>query len=467
MAAFRAGIRWADMSTESFSRTKTAPNSTANAALLLQAEQADQSYASGEAVILPEFENSQAGMNQYFLEAAALGGDEPIKAEPASSPDAHATAVASSSDKGSPGKASSGESDKPASKVPGFRGLLVGGSHAEAASAGGSAPEDLAARRRQRNAAASLSEAATLTPAKRNRRTSGAPQSGSAAAGLQAAEVSPSAQDGRESAAAPEGLSQRLQPHSKRRKSAHSRRSYEWQCTEQNNSISAAIISNGQQQGKRRSARGAGHRRSGGNRRASEGQTNPGLLLQMGGAPSFLQLPGLVSPMFMPVGLAPGAAAPLPGLLHPQVVQQQQARVNSSKEQQEQEDEEEWQRRESARLKDIAIGKATAGYRNFLKQVGTERRSDGDPMTPDAKLRCSKAQFQRAYQKWRKQLHQYDTVGEDLATEEALPLDALSTSSGVVTTADAAGESGDRGSAEQQDLEAILAFNKECELAGL
>ncbi|KAL8454809.1 hypothetical protein Emed_000060 [Eimeria media] len=467
MAAFRAGIRWADMSTESFSRTKTAPNSTTNAALLLQAEQADQSYASGEAVILPEFENSQAGMNQYFLEAAALGGDEPSKPEPASSPDAHAAAVASSSpEKGPAGKASSGESEKPASKVPGFRGLLVGGSHTEGAATGGSAAEDLAARRRERNAAAALSDAATLTPAKRNRRASGALQSGSAAAGLQAAEVSPSAQDGCASTGAPDCLSQRLQPHSKRRKSAHSRRSYECQCAEQN-SISAAIIPDGLQQGKRRSARGPGHRRSGGNRRASEGQTRPGLLLQMGGAPSFLQLPGLVSPMFMPVGLAPGAAAPLPGLLHPQVVQQQQARVNSSKEQQEQEDEEEWQRRESARLKDIAIGKATAGYRNFLKQVGTERRSDGDPMTPDAKLRCSKAQFQRAYQKWRKQLHQYDTIGEDLANEEAPPLDALSTSSGVVTTGEAAAESADRGSADQQDLEAILAFNKECELAGL
>ncbi|KAL8275505.1 hypothetical protein Esti_000456 [Eimeria stiedai] len=467
MAAFRTGIRWADMSTESFSRTKTLPNPTTSAALLLQAEQADQSYAPGEAVILPEFENSQAGMNQYFLEAAALGGDETCKGEPTSSRDAHAASVASPSDKGAPGKASSSECNKPASKVPGFRGLLVGGTHADGVAAGGSAAEDSAARRRERNAAAGLIEAATLTPAKRNRRASGALQTGSAAAGLQAAEVSPYAQDGCESAAAPDGLSQRLLPHNKKRKSTHSRHSYESQSAEQRNSINAAIIPNGPRQGKRRNARGAGHRKSGGNRRASEGQTRPGLLLQMGGAPSFLQLPGLVSPMFMPVGLAPGAAAPLPGLLHPQVVQQQQARVHSSKEQQEQEDEEEWRRRESARLKDIAIGKATAGYRNFLKQVGTERRSDGDPMTPDAKLRCSKAQFQRAYQKWRKQLHQYDTVGEDPTIDEAPPLDALSTSSGVLTSGEAAGESGDRGSTDQQDLEAILAFNKECELAGL
>lgn len=184
------------------------------------------------------------------------------------------------------------------------------------------------------------------------------------------------------------------------------------------------------------------------------------------GAPAFLQLPGLVSLMFMPVGLPPGTAAPLPGLLHPQAVQKQQAMANSSKEKQEKEDEEEWHRRECARMKDIAIGKATAGYRNFLKQVGTERRSEGDPMTPDAKLRCSKAQFQRAYQKWRKQLHQYDAVGDESSTGTPSPCEAQSAASSTVK-AENGPDTSPSGISDQQGLEAILAFNKECERAGL
>ncbi|KAL8425385.1 hypothetical protein Efla_003613 [Eimeria flavescens] len=463
MAAFRAGIRWADMSTESFSRSKTAPSSTTNAALLLQAEQADQSYAAGEAAILPEFENSQAGMNQYFLEAAALSGDEVSKTEAASNTDSQPAAAPSSLDKSVASKATPEEHEKAPPKMPGFRGLLVG-APAEEGATPGAAADDLAARRRERSAAAGVFESVALTPAKRNRRASGAPQVGLPAV-LPSADAP--APEGCESAA-PEGVFQRL-PHSKKRKSAHSRRSFDGQSSEQNSSSTLGPFTANGQQGKRRSARGPSHRRSGGTRRASEGHAKSGLLLQMGAAPSFLQLPGLVSPMFMPVGLAPGTAAPLPGLLHPQVVQQQQARVNCSKEQQEQEYEEEWQRRETARLKDIAIGKATAGYRNFMKQGGAERRSDGDPMTPDAKLRCSKAQFQRAYQKWRKQLHQYDTLGDESAAgEEASPqLEAQAASAAALGSEGAGGDAADREAADRQDLEIILAFNKECELAGL
>lgn len=457
MAAFRAGIRWADMSTESFSRSKTAPGSTANAALLLQAEQADQSYAPGEASVLPEFENSQAGMNQYFREAAALGEENSCKHGTPPSQGTQQAAPTCSSDKSASLKTNPDDDEGPSFKMPGFRGLLVG-VPAEGAPAGVAA-EDLAARRRERNAASGILESASLTPAKRNRRTSGA-FPGAPNAVTRNSEAP--AQDGSASAA-PEGFSQRL-PQSKRRKSAHSRRSADGQFFEQRiDNIHAAIVANGQQ-GKRGSTKGSDRRRPGGTRRASEGPANPGLLLQMG-APSFLQLPGLVSPMFMPVGLAPGTAAPLPGLLHPQVVQQQQARVNSSKEQQEKEDEEEWQRRKCARLKDIAIGKATTGYRNFLKQVGKERRSDGDPMTPDAKLRCSKAQFQRAYQKWRKQLHKYDAA-EDESTPVELPLvEAHSATS--VSAGNEQGDEAPRDSAYQEDVEAILAFNKQCELAGL
>ncbi|CDI84904.1 hypothetical protein, conserved [Eimeria praecox] len=454
MAVFRSGIRWADMSTESFSRSKTAPGSTAQAALLLQAEQADQSYAPDEAAALPEFENSQAGMNQYFLEAAALDGEDSSKNENASGHGTGHAAPASSSDKSDSSKPVPDEEDGAAAKMPGFRGLLVSVPN-DGASAG-TKDDPANPGRRERSGACKISEAATLTPAKRNRRASGAPD-GAPSAVVQNAEAP--AQDG-SATAAQEGVPQRFL-QSKRRRSACSRRSADGYFPERVVCHESSVMSHGQQ-GKRRSAKGSDRHRSGGTRRASEGPSNTGLLLQMG-APAFLQLPGLVSPMFMPVGLPPGTAAPLPGLLHPQAVKKQQAMVNSSKEQQEQEDEEEWHRRECARMKDIAIGKATAGYRNFLKRVGTERRSEGDPMTPDAKLRCSKAQFQRAYQKWRKQLHQYDTVEDESSAGTPPPAEAQRPVAELAKAEDGSPKE----TSDQQDLEAILAFNKECELAGL
>ncbi|CDJ50362.1 hypothetical protein, conserved [Eimeria brunetti] len=460
MAVFRSGIRWADMSTESFSRSKTVPGGTAQAALLLQAEQADQSYAPDEVAALPEFENSQAGMNQYFLEAAALGGEDSSKNGNACGHGTDREQAVCSSDKSASSKPSPDEEDGSAAKMPGFRGLLVSAPN-DGASAGAS-DETSNAGRCERNDACKISEAATLTPAKRNRRTSGAPD-GVPNAVVQNSETP--AQDGSASATAQEGVSSRF-PQSKRRRSTYARRSADGYFPERIASNESSVMSHGQQ-GKRRSAKGGDRHRSGGGRRASEGPSNAGLLLQMG-APAFLQLPGLVSPMFMPVGLSPGTAAALPGLLHPQAVKKQQAMVNSSKEQQEQEDEEEWHRRECARMKDIAIGKATAGYRNFLKRVGTERRSEGDPMTPDAKLRCSKAQFQRAYQKWRKQLHQYDNDPvEDVSSTGTPPPAEAQTSTTALAKADDGVDGSPRQTSEQQDLEAILAFNKECELAGL
>ncbi|OEH75376.1 hypothetical protein cyc_04881 [Cyclospora cayetanensis] len=290
MAAFRAGIRWADMSTESFSRSKTAPGSTANAALLLQAEQADQSYAPGEAVVLPEFENSQAGMNQYFLAAAALGEDSSKPGAPCSEGTDNA-AAACSSIKSDSSKASPAEERKGAEKMPGFKGLLVGSPNDGSSS--GAGEEHQTAGRRERNLANGALDSATLTPAKRNRRTSDAPSGGPSAV-MQNSEAP--AQDGC-SSAAQEVPCQRL-PHSKRRKSALSRRSVDGQFPEKAGSIDAAIVSHGQQ-AKRRSAKGANRRRSGTTRTSSEGSSSVGLLLQMG-APAFLQLPGLVSPMFMP-----------------------------------------------------------------------------------------------------------------------------------------------------------------------
>lgn len=464
MAAFRAGIRWADMSTESFSRSKTATGNAGAAALLLQAEQADQSYAPNEAVVLPEFENSHAGMNQYFLDAADLGGEDSKNGAADKEATEHG-APTCSSDKSASGKAGVEEGEESSSKMPGFRGLLVATPHDGAPASGGGA-EAVPSGRRERSSACAILEAGTLTPAKRHR-TSGA-QGAAVNAVLQSSEAP--VQDGSASGgAAAESASQRP-PQSKKRKSTHSRRSQDGQHSEQNNnSVSGSAGSNGPH-GKRKTTKGNDRRRLNWTRRASESPANPGLLLQMG-APTFLQLPGLVPPMFMPVGLPPGAAAPLPGLLHPQAVQQQQARVNCSKEQQEKEDEEEWHRRECARMKDIAIGKATTGYRNYVKQVGAERRSDGDPVTPDPKLRCSKAQFQRAYQKWRKQLHQYDTVDSEPAPPAACsstpsPAEAQCASSATEKAEDEKAGT-ETSAAVDQDLEAILAFNKECELAGL
>ncbi|CDJ61863.1 hypothetical protein, conserved [Eimeria maxima] len=457
MAVFRSGARWADLSVDSSSCSKTVPGSTAQAALLLQAEQAEQSYAPDGAAALPEFENSQAGIN-LFLKEVDLGGEDSSKNGNSSGPGAEHVAAACSSDKPASSKPSPEEDDGVAAKMPGFRGLLVSVPN-DGASAGASDDASNAGRR-ERNAASKISETAALTPAKRNRRASGAPD------GISNTVVGNSeapAEDGSASPAAPDGMSQRF-AQSKRRKSACSRRSADGYFPERIANIESSVMSYGQQ-GKRRSARGSDRHRSGGTRRASEGQPNAGLLLQMGN-PAFLQLPGLVSPMFMPAALPPGTVVPLTGVLHPQVVKKAKEMVNTSKEQQEQEDEEEWQRRECARMKDIAIGKATAGYRNFLKRVGTERRSEGDPMTPDAKLRCSKAQFQRAYQKWRKQLHQYDNILDESSISTPSPAEAQCPTVEVANAEDGNGGL-PKDASDQQALEAILAFNKECELAGL
>ncbi|PHJ23322.1 histone hairpin-binding protein [Cystoisospora suis] len=138
-------------------------------------------------------------------------------------------------------------------------------------------------------------------------------------------------------------------------------------------------------------------------------QQSPNLLVQHMQAISapFLHIPGFVSPMFVPVGTTPSPA----GLLfpHPNAKdmggQLHHLPDGGNKES----EEEEWARRESARMKDIAIGKATEGYRNFIRTVPRDQRKEDDPSTPNPKQRCTKAEFQREYLAWRKQLHRYDT----------------------------------------------------------
>ncbi|KAK2195275.1 bifunctional Histone RNA hairpin-binding protein [Babesia duncani] len=61
-----------------------------------------------------------------------------------------------------------------------------------------------------------------------------------------------------------------------------------------------------------------------------------------------------------------------------------------------------------SRLKDIAIGKATRGYQNYIKKVPIEERGPDDPQTPNCKENISASLFAAVYSKWRKQLHMYD-----------------------------------------------------------
>jgi len=68
-----------------------------------------------------------------------------------------------------------------------------------------------------------------------------------------------------------------------------------------------------------------------------------------------------------------------------------------------------WSRREAARLRQIAIGKARPEYRRYVAEVSRERRSSSQPHTPNPRTRVSKRQFDRELSAWRRQLHEWDT----------------------------------------------------------
>lgn len=480
MAAFRSGIRWADIPSESFSRSHTAPGA-ASGALMLQEENAEQSYAAEDAA--PEFENSQAGMNKYFATAAAIGDDsKPSESMQDEYSDSLKKMRCGKMTDAGPGAASPakclsvGEGDTcHSAAMPGFKGLLVATPSADSSNAGGASSAQNGKKthvfRRHQRGASEMEAAANMTPAKRNRRTSGVATAG----GADGASSSGGGK-GAEQNSAPLAPTPNLShvPQHKRRKQQSGARGFvgEFPTAWPVLPLEACAPSAGEGRHKRRSSGHATRRRSGigGGRRLSEGPVvaDSNLLLHMGAAAPFLhQLPGLVPPVLVPgVALPPGSASPaLPGLLHPQVVEQQQRRASSAKVAEEEEDEE-WQRRESARMKDIAIGKATAGYRNFVRLVDRERRSEADPSTPDPKQRCSKAQFQRAYQKWRKQLHQYDALDAETPKAQAAS-EADEAAEGTTSKAAVGGESEAQLATDQQEVDAILAFNKECEMAGL
>ncbi|KAJ1614771.1 putative histone mRNA hairpin-binding protein [Cryptosporidium canis] len=68
-----------------------------------------------------------------------------------------------------------------------------------------------------------------------------------------------------------------------------------------------------------------------------------------------------------------------------------------------------WNKRISSRLFQIAIGKGTRAYQNFLKlKPKKENRDPNDPQTPNAHVRCPQKHFTDQLNQWRKSLHQYD-----------------------------------------------------------
>ncbi|CUV06579.1 unnamed protein product [Cryptosporidium hominis] len=74
-----------------------------------------------------------------------------------------------------------------------------------------------------------------------------------------------------------------------------------------------------------------------------------------------------------------------------------------------------WNKRISSRLFQIAIGKGTRAYQNFLKlKPRKEDREPNDPQTPNAHTRCPQKQFTDQLNQWRKSLHQYDDFDSNI-----------------------------------------------------
>ncbi|KAH8584477.1 histone mRNA hairpin-binding [Cryptosporidium sp. chipmunk genotype I] len=74
-----------------------------------------------------------------------------------------------------------------------------------------------------------------------------------------------------------------------------------------------------------------------------------------------------------------------------------------------------WNKRISSRLFQIAIGKGTRAYQNFLKlKPRKEDRETNDPQTPNAHIRCPQKQFTDQLNHWRKSLHQYDDFDSNI-----------------------------------------------------
>eukprot|EP00659_Diplonema_papillatum_P023115 gene23115-35424_t len=73
----------------------------------------------------------------------------------------------------------------------------------------------------------------------------------------------------------------------------------------------------------------------------------------------------------------------------------------------------------SQREKQLCLGKKTSGYSNYLAAVPKEDRDPRNPMhvhTPRATWDISKRKFDLFIRRWRRELHSWDTKGEDLDT---------------------------------------------------
>jgi len=98
-----------------------------------------------------------------------------------------------------------------------------------------------------------------------------------------------------------------------------------------------------------------------------------------------------------------------------------EADTTEQTEQEKQEQEALKQKRIKKRLEQIRLGKETQGYKNYLKRVPREKRRfgrNGDVFTPDwTDLTISKRRFFGMVREWRKRLHDYDQLADDIKTD--------------------------------------------------
>lgn len=95
-----------------------------------------------------------------------------------------------------------------------------------------------------------------------------------------------------------------------------------------------------------------------------------------------------------------------------------------------------WKRRELARSRQIAIGKARPEYKIYTQRVPRDQRTLSDPDTPRITDHVSKRMFDKKLREWRRQLHCYDDSyssnekKDDLSETSSIPWDDVPTTVG-------------------------------------